>query len=102
MAATYPPLALPEVCPQLMLAAMQTTATLAEAQPQAPVLSPIAEIVREGLLRMPKQLPPWLFYDEAGSLLFDRITELGACAVGLHVTDRTCVDTSCRESLANH
>jgi len=76
MAATYPPLALPEVCSQLMLAAMQKAATLAEAQPQAPVLSPIAEIVREGLLRMPKQLPPWLFYDEAGSLLFDRITEL--------------------------
>ena len=76
MAATYPTLALPEVCPQLMLAAIQTAETLAEVPPQAPVLSPIAEIVREGLLRMPKQLPPWLFYDEAGSLLFDRITEL--------------------------
>jgi L-histidine Nalpha-methyltransferase len=36
----------------------------------------IAEIVREGLLRTPKQLPPWLFYDAAGSLLFEQITEL--------------------------
>ena len=25
---------------------------------------------------MPKRLPPWLFYDAAGSLLFDQITEL--------------------------
>jgi dimethylhistidine N-methyltransferase len=32
--------------------------------------------VRDGLLRAPKQLPPWLFYDEAGSLLFDQITAL--------------------------
>src|ERR1700676_2838564 len=37
-------------------------------------LSPIADIVREGLARDPKQLPPWLFYDEAGSLLFEQIT----------------------------
>jgi L-histidine Nalpha-methyltransferase len=41
-----------------------------------PVTQPIAEIVREGLLRTPKQLPPWLFYDQAGSLLFEKITEL--------------------------
>ena len=36
--------------------------------------STLAEIVREGLMRTPKQLPPWLFYDEAGSLLFEQIT----------------------------
>ncbi len=35
-----------------------------------------AEVVRKGLARSPKQLPPWLFYDEAGSLLFERITSL--------------------------
>jgi len=33
-------------------------------------------IVREGLSRKQKQLPPWLFYDEAGSILFEQITEL--------------------------
>jgi L-histidine N-alpha-methyltransferase len=69
MAATYPPLVLPEVCPNLLLAA-------AAESPEAALLSPIAEIVREGLLRTPKQLPPWLFYDQAGSLLFDQITDL--------------------------
>jgi L-histidine N-alpha-methyltransferase len=67
MAAAYPSLAPPEVCPELMLAATLTNI--------APV-SPIAEIVREGLLRTPKQLPPWLFYDQAGSLLFEQITDL--------------------------
>lgn len=30
----------------------------------------------EGLLSRPKWLPSWLFYDEAGSRLFDQITEL--------------------------
>lgn len=32
--------------------------------------------VRSGLSAMPKHLPSWLFYDEAGSVLFERITEL--------------------------
>lgn len=36
----------------------------------------VARAVREGLTVRPKRLPPWLFYDEAGSLLFERITEL--------------------------
>jgi dimethylhistidine N-methyltransferase len=36
----------------------------------------LAQVVRDGLTRTPKQLPPWLFYDEAGSLLFERITTL--------------------------
>jgi dimethylhistidine N-methyltransferase len=35
----------------------------------------IALAVREGLGAQPKRLPPWLFYDEAGSRLFDEITE---------------------------
>jgi dimethylhistidine N-methyltransferase len=29
-----------------------------------------------GLSGLPKTLPPWLFYDEAGSALFEKITEL--------------------------
>ncbi len=36
----------------------------------------IAEAVRTGLSATPKTLPPWLFYDEAGSRLFEQITEL--------------------------
>lgn len=40
------------------------------------ILQRVATAVREGLASEPKSLPPWLFYDEAGSQLFDRITEL--------------------------
>jgi len=36
----------------------------------------LLKVVREGLSRSPKSLPPWLFYDEAGSLLFEEITGL--------------------------
>ncbi len=36
----------------------------------------VAEAVREGLTSRPKRLPAWLFYDAAGSRLFDQITEL--------------------------
>jgi dimethylhistidine N-methyltransferase len=36
----------------------------------------IAEAVREGLQACPKALPPWLFYDETGSALFEQITAL--------------------------
>jgi dimethylhistidine N-methyltransferase len=36
----------------------------------------VATAVREGLTARRKSLPPWLFYDEAGSQLFDRITDL--------------------------
>ena len=35
----------------------------------------VASAVWEGLTALPKRLPPWLFYDEAGSRLFDEITE---------------------------
>lgn len=35
----------------------------------------VAAAVLEGLTARPKRLPPWLFYDEAGSRLFDEITE---------------------------
>jgi dimethylhistidine N-methyltransferase len=36
----------------------------------------VAAAVRTGLSTSPRRLPPWLFYDEAGSVLFERITEL--------------------------
>jgi L-histidine Nalpha-methyltransferase len=36
----------------------------------------VAACVREGLTSRPKQLPAWLFYDAAGSRLFEKITEL--------------------------
>jgi L-histidine Nalpha-methyltransferase len=36
----------------------------------------VATAVREGLAARPKRLPAWLFYDRAGSRLFDAITEL--------------------------
>lgn len=36
----------------------------------------IASVVREGLGSRPKRLPAWLFYDCAGSKLFDAITKL--------------------------
>ncbi len=42
----------------------------------AAVLNPVATAAREGLAANPKTLPPWLFYDERGSLLFERITAL--------------------------
>lgn len=40
------------------------------------VASPIAEDVRAGLSADPKSLPPKLFYDRAGSELFEQITQL--------------------------
>ena len=49
--------------------------TEVEACSTRPALT-LAEIIHEGLHRTPKQLPPWLFYDEAGSLLFEQITKL--------------------------
>jgi L-histidine N-alpha-methyltransferase len=40
------------------------------------VLVAVANEARSGLLATPKTLAPWLFYDEAGSHLFEQITEL--------------------------
>lgn len=39
-------------------------------------VSPIAAVVASGLLSKEKSLPPYLFYDEEGSRLFEEITEL--------------------------
>ncbi len=36
----------------------------------------VAAAVRQGLASQRKRLPPWLFYDEAGSQLFEAISEL--------------------------
>ena len=38
--------------------------------------NPVTEAAREGLLATRKTLPPWLFYDERGSRLFEQITLL--------------------------
>jgi len=43
---------------------------------KAPVSEQTALAVTEGLLSRPKWLPSWLFYDAAGSQLFNQITEL--------------------------
>lgn len=36
----------------------------------------VASVVRDGLSARPRSLPSWLFYDDAGSQLFEQITEL--------------------------
>jgi L-histidine Nalpha-methyltransferase len=41
-----------------------------------PVDEHVAAAVAEGLARRPRRLPAWLFYDVAGSRLFDQITAL--------------------------
>ena len=43
---------------------------------QPAVLPEIAADVLGGLTRSPKSLPPWLFYDQQGSQLFEQITRL--------------------------
>ncbi len=42
----------------------------------AEAVSPVAAVARTGLTSTSKTLPPWLFYDEQGSHLFERITAL--------------------------
>jgi dimethylhistidine N-methyltransferase len=42
----------------------------------AEAVSPVAAAALAGLAGSPKTLPPWLFYDEAGSQLFEQITVL--------------------------
>ncbi len=44
--------------------------------PIAEAVDPVAATVRLGLCSPTKSLPPWLFYDEAGSQLFEQITQL--------------------------
>ena len=40
------------------------------------LVSPVAQAARTGLTATPRTLPPWLFYDERGSQLFEQITIL--------------------------
>ena len=40
------------------------------------VTTPLGAEVYRGLTAVPKKLPPWLFYDQRGSELFEAITEL--------------------------
>ncbi len=54
--------------------------------------------VNEGLLSSPKTLPAWLFYDETGSRLFDRITELPEYY--LTRTERAIFDANAAEIVA--
>lgn len=44
--------------------------------PLSAALTPIGEEVCRGLTRNPKTLSPWLFYDAAGSRLFEQICDL--------------------------
>jgi L-histidine N-alpha-methyltransferase len=60
-------------------------------------LSAIAEDVLEGLTRKPRSLPPWLFYDAAGSALFEQITELPEYY--LTRTERAILETGAGEIL---
>jgi dimethylhistidine N-methyltransferase len=60
----------------LVLAGFPPEAMPANPQPAAGVNTALAQTVLEGLTRKHKQLPPWLFYDQAGSEFFDQITQL--------------------------
>lgn len=50
------------------------TAVVASAHPQVSLA--VADAVHEGFARPQRMLPPWLFYDDRGSELFEQITEL--------------------------
>ncbi len=52
-----------------------TPSTCLETLPPSP-LQAVAQEARAGLTASPKTLSPWLFYDVAGSQLFEQITEL--------------------------
>src|SRR5262245_16675117 len=57
---------------------MTTSSPAFELERRAP-LSPREALiceVRRGLLRRPRSLPSWMFYDSHGSRLFERITQL--------------------------
>jgi dimethylhistidine N-methyltransferase len=49
---------------------------LIQEHPHGERVDSVAADVRAGLLGRPKRLPPWLFYDAAGSALFEEITRL--------------------------
>ncbi|MFP5203991.1 MAG: L-histidine N(alpha)-methyltransferase [Acidobacteriota bacterium] len=53
-----------------------TASSLADIETRASAADHVAQAARAGLTSQPKFLPPWLFYDQEGSQLFDAITEL--------------------------
>jgi L-histidine Nalpha-methyltransferase len=59
-----------------MTSVVDTPAVRVEALGDPEVGPSLADEVRAGLARRPRELPPKLLYDERGSMLFDRITEL--------------------------
>jgi L-histidine Nalpha-methyltransferase len=63
---------------QVSTLAIAPEAIFSSTLPQASdaVASHVAKEARAGLTASPKTLSPWLFYDEAGSALFEQITEL--------------------------
>jgi len=63
-----------------------------------PAEASVAAAVREGLTSHPKRLPPWLFYDAAGSRLFEQITELPEYY--LTRTERGILTTNAAEMIA--
>jgi dimethylhistidine N-methyltransferase len=58
----------------------------------------VAAAVRAGLSSRPKRLPPWLFYDSAGSRLFDEIT--GRPEYYLTRTERAILETHAETMIA--
>ena len=55
---------------------MPPTAATLEAPQATAITQAVAAEARRGLTSTPKSLAPWLFYDEAGSRLFEQITTL--------------------------
>jgi L-histidine N-alpha-methyltransferase len=64
------------VSPQLSCIQVPLMSSFAIAPEAISTSTAIAHEARVGLSAMPKTLSPWLFYDEAGSQLFEQITEL--------------------------
>jgi dimethylhistidine N-methyltransferase len=58
------------------MATITTEIPACKTHPKVEKVQSLLEVVREGLRQTEKRLPPWLFYDEAGSLLFEEITRL--------------------------
>jgi L-histidine Nalpha-methyltransferase len=54
----------------------QSRQPISEAESEPTSNEPVAKVVAHGLGATPKSLPPWLLYDDAGSALFEEITEL--------------------------
>lgn len=55
---------------------MTATAAVFDVSELSTAIHAVACEARDGLTRNPKSLAPWLFYDEAGSDLFEKITNL--------------------------